>query len=148
MSPLHPSRRPHSSADEFQRELDRTLSEILGGREPPSTRQQFVPPVDVVETPDSYRLEADLPGFSEEEVEVTLSEGTLVLRGRRRVAADTEREQVRHRERVGGEFERSFQVPRSVDPDTVSARLSGGVLTIELPKQQSAEGRTIEIEGG
>jgi HSP20 family protein len=148
MSPIHPSRQPRFSADEFQRELDRTLSEFLGGRESRSARRQFVPPVDVVETPGSYRIEADLPGFSEDEIEVTLSEGVLVVRGRRRVSADTEREQVRHSERVGGEFERSFQVPRSVDPDTVSARLDGGVLTIELPKQETSQGRTVEIEGG
>lgn len=148
MSLLRPSRRTQSSADEFQRELDRTLSEFLGGGASRSARRQFMPPVDIIEAPDSYRIEVDLPGFSEDDVDVTLSEGTLVVRGRRQTAEDTDVEQVRHRERSGGEFERSFRVPRSVDPDSVSARLTNGVLSLELRKQEQSQGRTVEIESG
>lgn len=146
MTPLFPSRRRQNPADELQRELDQTLSEFFGGAPARSSRRQFVPPVDIVETAESYRIEADLPGFSDESVEVTLSEGSLIIRGRRQTTADTDIESVRHRERAGGEFERSFRVPRSVDPETVSARLRDGVLSVELPKQEQSRGRSVEIE--
>lgn len=148
MSPLQPSPRPESFADEFKRKLDRTLSTYLGERPSRPAKRQFIPPVDVVETPDSYRIEADLPGLSENDIDVTLSEGTLIVRGRRQTTGATDLEQLRHRERAAGEFERSFRIPRSVDPDFVSARLNDGVLSVELRKQEQSQGRTVEIESG
>jgi len=105
----------------------------------------WVPPVDIYETEDAYVLEAELPGFTREEVEIELVEHRLTLRGERKRPSDVKEEQYRRHERAYGHFERSFLLPALIDRDHVTAEMHLGVLTLRLPKSEMAKPKRIRI---
>ena len=128
-------------------DMTRLMSELTGGRGvQESIRGAWVPPVDVRETTDAIEIDVELPGFSPEDVEVSLENGVLTLRGER-VFEEAAEGGVWHRvERAYGAFERAFQVPRSVDPEKVGARFENGVLHLTLPKREESKPRTIKVK--
>ena len=93
-----------------------------------------MPPVDIYETEDAYVLEAELPGFTTEDVDIELVENRLTLRGERRPMSEVRKKYRRH-ERAYGRFERSFLLPALIDRDHVTAEMHHGVLTLRLPKR-------------
>lgn len=98
------------------------------------------PPVNLVDTGDAYRLEAELPGVAREEIDLSVEDQKLELAGRVRPPGD-EMTFLRM-ERSYGAFRRVFQLDEPVDPDAVSARLEHGVLTAVLPKRAPEGGET------
>jgi HSP20 family protein len=93
-----------------------------------------MPKVDVSETKDAVHVTAELPGMKEEEIEVTLSDGNLVIRGEKK-AEKEEKDKNYHRvERSYGTFHRSIPLPSEVDDQKVDASFQNGVLKIVLPK--------------
>jgi HSP20 family protein len=105
----------------------------------------WMPPVDIYETEDGYVLEAELPGFTTEDVDIELVENRLTLRGERRPMSDVKEEQYRRHERAYGRFERSFLLPALIDRDHVTAEMHHGVLTLRLPKSDLATPKRIPI---
>lgn len=103
------------------------------------------PAVNVYETKDEYIFQAELPGWSRDEVTIDFENQTLTISGRHELMADDGRQY--HRvEGFSGQFTRSFTVPGTVDFDAVTAELSDGVLTIHLPKREEAKPRQIEVK--
>ena len=104
------------------------------------------PPVDLQETEEHYIVTAELPGVRQDDVHVAFSNGVLTISGVRR-----ERERERpceeyHRvERGHGSFSRSFQLPSPVTPDSITADLRDGVLTVTCPKQMDSTAHRIHI---
>jgi HSP20 family protein len=103
------------------------------------------PSVDIVEQDDELRLTAELPGMKLDDVHVEIMDGSLHLRGEKRVELDETKDNARLVERRYGSFERSFSLPPSVDPEHVRAEYADGVLTVHLPKTKAAAGRKVEI---
>jgi HSP20 family protein len=105
----------------------------------------FVPGMDVSETNDTIKVEADLPGIDEKDIEVTLSADgeMLTVKGERKY----EQKQGRS-ERAWGSFERSISLPAAVQADKVEAHFKNGVLTVLLPKSAEGQqaGKKIEIK--
>jgi HSP20 family protein len=93
----------------------------------------WVPPVDVHETPERYVLTAELPGLTQDDVEIKIHEDHLTISGRRR-ERNAACEQYHRVERGHGSFSRTFHLPHPVDADRVSADLRHGVLTVSCPK--------------
>jgi HSP20 family protein len=112
-----------------------------------TARGNWVPPVDIFET-DSHDvvLKAELPDMSREDIEVTVENNTLTLKGARKLAGDVKEEQYRRIERSYGTFSRSFTLPNTVDATKVSAEYKNGVLTVRLPFREEAKPRTINVE--
>jgi len=104
------------------------------------------PPLDIRETEDALVLVAELPGVSQEDVQVTVLDGILSLRGERRVTPVGEGEAVLRRERVAGPFLRHVLLPPSVNSMKVTATYRDGVLTIRAPKKDAAKPRSIAID--
>ncbi len=96
--------------------------------------------VDIEEDEKQYRLHADLPGAEKNNISVNVEENVLT------VAAKLERRNKNavRSERIGGEFSRAFRLPRAVDSQNIEASIKNGVLTVVLPKTETA-GRKIEI---
>jgi len=92
------------------------------------------PSVDVVEKDRAYEISAELPGMDEKNVEVTLANGTLTIKGEKREAQEESRKGYYVAERRYGAFERRFRVPDGVDADKIEAAFDNGVLTVTLPK--------------
>jgi HSP20 family molecular chaperone IbpA len=132
----------------LDQEFGRVLNRLWSGGEVPSTLAPYA--VDVHEDANHFYVEAELPGFTKEEVEVTLEEGVLTIRGERKVEMPKPEEgkQPLHVERRWSRFERSFTLPTQVNEGAVRAQLNDGLLTITLDKREEVKPRKIQINGG
>ncbi|MCO6440899.1 MAG: Hsp20/alpha crystallin family protein [Nitrococcus mobilis] len=108
---------------------------------------QWVPAVDIREEAGRFLVEADVPGVNPEDIEVTMENGVLSIRGERKHETVSEEGGVRRVERSQGVFHRRFSLPESADPDAIKARGSNGVLIIEIGKRETALPRRIPVEG-
>ncbi|HKE69638.1 MAG TPA: Hsp20/alpha crystallin family protein [Nocardioidaceae bacterium] len=101
-------------------------------------------PLDLVETEDAYIAELDLPGIKQDDLEVELIGDEILVRGEVRPREWTG--VVRQQGRPTGSVEHRFTVPGRIDPDRIEAELSDGVLTIQLPKADSAKPKRIDVK--
>ena len=110
----------------------------------------FNPRVDVVDDGDALRITAELPGMERQDVEVTVEDDFIVLRGEKKLEKKNEEKGCYRVERSFGSFQRVIPLPEGVEPDRAEARFENGTLTIRLPKAASAksEGRKLEIGQG
>lgn len=108
-----------------------------------------LPPCEFVETETGFRITAELPGLSEQEIEVAVSGDTLTLKGEKKEEKEEKTSNYYVSERAYGSFQRSFQLPKTADRDKVAASFAKGVLTITLPKlaTPTEETRKVEIKG-
>jgi HSP20 family protein len=104
------------------------------------------PQVNVYEDKDHLSIEAQLPGIDLNDVELSVKEQTLQLRGERKTETEKSKDGYHFREAQYGKFSRSFSLPNTVNPDEAKATYEKGVLTITMPKQEKAKPRTIQIE--
>jgi HSP20 family protein len=114
----------------------------------PLTRAEaFVPTFEVKETKDGYVFKADLPGVKEKDLELSLTGNRLTVSGHREEEKKQEEERYYAYERSYGTFTRSFTLPEGVDPESASAELKEGVLTIHLGKRPEVKAKRIELGG-
>lgn len=97
------------------------------------------PAIDVTEDDKAFRITAELPGLDQKDVEVTVSNGTLTIKGEKSYEKEEKNKDRHVSERAYGSFQRSFAMPEGVDADKISADLAKGVLTISLPKTAQAQ---------
>lgn len=109
---------------------------------------RWVPALDIVEEGDRFLLHLDLPGMTDEDVEIELEDRVLRIAGERRDTRDRSRDGFRRVERSFGRFERSLTLPRGVDPEAISATFDRGVLEVSVPKPEETKPRRIAVNGG
>jgi HSP20 family protein len=139
---------------DFDRYLDSFFGDSLFSPAAGYAERLFnhAPAVDIRETGDAYRLEAELPGFDEKNVEVRLDGGMLTIESREEKAAEKKEEAGERketyllRERRNASFSRSFKLPENADQDSITASFKNGVLSLEIKKLAEARKRTIQIE--
>jgi len=108
--------------------------------------EAFTPYVDVVDEGSQLRVAAEVPGMSPEDLDLSLTDDSLILRGEKRSERDQEEQGVRHRERSFGSFERVIPLPAEVERDKVEASFRNGVLNVILPKSPQAMERSKKIQ--
>ena len=108
----------------------------------------IAPKVDVKETERAVVISAELPGIDEKDVELVYRDGVLTLKGEKKYERDQNEENVHVMERSYGSFQRSFQVPDTVDAEKIDANFDKGVLTITLPRSPEALKREKRIKIG
>jgi HSP20 family protein len=106
----------------------------------------WAPLVDIVENGDDLVISAELPGLEQEDVDISIENNTLVLRGERKRKMEFAEKDAYRLERTFGAFTRSFTLPRTVDSARISASYKNGVLELTLPKLEQAKQRKIEIK--
>ncbi|HPG39739.1 MAG TPA: Hsp20/alpha crystallin family protein [bacterium] len=104
------------------------------------------PRIDVKETKDAYEVMADLPGLKKEDIEVSLHENVLTLKGERKQEEKKEGENEYYMERTYGSFYRSFEIPAKVKAEDINATYKDGVLRLTLPKAEEVKPREIQIK--
>ena len=131
----------------MQDRLNRLFGNVYLRDEDTGFRGTWVPPVDIFET-ETHDLvvRAELPGMNREDIEVSVENSTLVLKGERKFDTEVKQENYRRIERSYGTFQRSFTLPNTVDTGKVSADFKNGVLTVKLPFREEARPRTINVE--
>ena len=130
--------------DPLLRVLDSFFNQDLLPSEEVSNRT-WMPPVDIQETADAYRLTAELPGLTKEDISITLENNVLRLTGERKFEKDAKKEGYHRIERTYGAFARAFTLPSQVNHDKVEAAFENGILTITVPKAEQAKPRKITI---
>lgn len=105
----------------------------------------FAPAFEVRETHDAYLFRADLPGVSEDAVELSVAGNRLTISGQRSEEKREEGDRVYMYERSYGSFCRSFALPDGVDTDNIEARLERGVLEVSVPKKAEVKPRRISL---
>jgi HSP20 family protein len=136
--------------ESVQREFDSMLNRWWGGREMTGSQQGFAPyAVDVREDADHIYVDAELPGFRKEDVDITLENQTLTISAERK--SETRKEPGKEggdlllHERRYNRFLRSFTLPPTVNEQSVKASLQDGVLTIVLSKREETKPRKIQV---
>lgn len=131
----------------MQDRIARLFGDVYVRDEDTGFRGSWTPAVDIYET-DSHDLvlKAELPGLTRDDVDVTVENGTLVLKGSKKFEAEVKEEHFRRVERSYGTFHRSFTLPNTVEASRVSAEYNNGVLTVRLPFREEARPRTINID--
>jgi HSP20 family protein len=138
---------PYREFATLQDRMNRLFGDVYLRDEEVEQQGAWTPPVDIFET-DAHDLviKAELPDMNREDIEVTVENNTLTLRGARKAPADVKDEQYRRIERRYGTFSRSFTLPNTVDAGKVAAEYRNGVLTVKLPFREEAKPRTINVE--
>jgi HSP20 family protein len=125
--------------------LDRVFDQALGA----SLGRVWVPAMDVAEKRDAYVVQAELPGLSPEQVDVSFEKNVLTIRGTKPASFDTTSDgelRIFAAERVSGTFERAVRLPEFVNADRISASFANGLLTITVPKAEAAQPRKISVQ--
>jgi HSP20 family protein len=141
----------YDPADSVQREFDTMLNRWFGGRETNGNAGGYLAPyaVDVREDGDHIYVEAELPGFKKDEIDITLENQTLTIAAERRSetkqGGDGKKGDLLLHERRYTRFLRSFTLPPTVDEQTVNAKLNDGVLTITLNKREESKPKKITV---
>jgi len=134
----------------LQREIDRVFDRFFPSQERDgdnaSSQAVWAPRMDLVETDEAYRIHLDVPGMSKDDLTINYQDNQLTVSGERTSDRTDEDEEYVRVERSFGHFYRSFTLPRTVNPDAISATYEDGVLTISVPKTEEATPRQIEVQ--
>ena len=134
----------------LQREIDRLFEDFTRGSEVAGQAQvTLVPSMDVTETDNEIVISAEMPGLKRDDVQITIDDGILTIRGEKRVEREEGSEQDKNyhvSERSYGVFVRALQLPAGVDPSKVAATMSNGVLRISIPKPANSQPKKIEVK--
>ena len=115
------------------------------GPEEALTTSNFAPPVDVYEDEHGITLKIEVAGIDEKDIDVSIENNTLTVRGQRRFEKDEKEENFQRVERMYGSFTRSFTVPNTVDLEQVTAHYDKGVLKVCLAKRAEAKPKQIKV---
>lgn len=135
---------PWSLLEQFQRQLDRFNDERS---DTTSAVTSWSPAVDIKEENDRFVLKADLPGVKPDEIDVTMEDGVLTVRGERIDEKTDEQEGYKRVERFRGSFYRRFTLPDTTDSENISANYEHGVLELSIPKKPAVQPKRITVNG-
>ncbi len=131
--------------------MNRFFNEFANGpsgqaSEEASACNSWAPAVNILEKEDNIIITADLPGLKAEDVEVTIENSVLTVKGERTFGEAAEGETYHRLERNYGPFERNFKVPNSVDPKKIEAQFVNGEMTVNLPKRDESKPRSVKVK--
>jgi HSP20 family protein len=139
---------PARELDSLQGDMNRLFDRFFDARGSNGGGRRWIPAMDLVETQDDLVLRADLPGMSENDVEIEVKDNVLTLSGERRGENEVKGEGFHQVERSFGSFSRSLTLPRGVDASRVNAEFVNGVLEVRIPKPEETKPTRIEIGTG
>jgi HSP20 family protein len=141
---------PWSLFDQLSRELESPLRTPLRAydkdEEGNVATASWSPSVDITESKDNFTLLADIPGVKPEDIEVTMDNSVLTVKGERKAEERTGDGDYRRVERQYGMFYRRFTLPETANADKIEAHSENGVLKITIPKQEVAQAKRINIK--
>lgn len=138
------SYQPWGLLNQLQRELERAHEG--GSGEGSIATAEWTPSVDIKEENDKFVLHADIPGVKPEDIDVSMENGVLTIKGEKKTEAKTEQEGYKRVERTYGSFYRRFSLPDTANADAISAKSKLGVLEIVIPKREAVKPKKINVE--
>ena len=145
---LGPGWDPSGDLAAIQQEMNRLFESFLGhgSGAVQSAERAWAPPMDVCETQTDLRILVELPGITQNQIQIEIVDGVLTIRGERHPDPAFRQDQLIRMERRYGPFSRSLNLPPIVDAEGVRAAYRGGVLEVRLPKRPEATPRIISVE--
>ncbi len=134
---------PFAELERIRREFDRLLEKFTPTV---GVEKVFSPAIEVYETDKEIVVKAELPGVKKEDVEVTIKDNTLYIKGEKKEEREEKTEALHVVERVYGKFERAIGLPEDVKLEDIKAEYKDGVLEIKLPKVETTKETKIEIK--
>jgi HSP20 family protein len=144
-----PVSKPSTGLVTLKQEMDRLFDRFFEpwwGREELPAIGEWAPTLDLSETKDALVIKADVPGMESKDIQVSLQEQILTVRGEKKQEKEEKDEQFHRVERSYGAFMRTVRLPVPVDASKVAASFKNGVLRITLPKTPGAKGATIPVK--
>jgi HSP20 family protein len=138
-------RSPFEEVERMKRQVDR-LSEGLTGRFFGEPTAGVFPLINLTEDHDNYYIRAELPGIKADDLDLSVTGNNLSIAGERKILPEDENANYHRREREAGKFSRVISVPTQVDTTKVEARSEDGILTVVLPKAESAKPKQITVK--
>ena len=139
---------PYRMLDRFN-EINRLFESAFPNRgregEGPVAACDWTPAVDIKEEDNRYLIHADVPGIKPEDIDVSLEDGVLTIKGERKHESKEEKEGYKRIERVRGTFFRRFTLPDTANQDAVTAKCNDGVLEVVIEKQERATPKKITV---
>ena len=137
----------HRDFSALQDRMNRILRESFSPENPEEalTTTNFAPLVDVYEDEHDITLKIDVPGIDEKDINVSIENNTLTVRGERKYEKDEKEENFQRVERMYGSFTRTFTLPSTVNPEEVSAHYDKGVLKVRMAKKAEAKPKLIKV---
>jgi len=135
---------PWSLLDQLQHGIHRMPAQQSKGDDY-TVASDWAPAVDIKEEDNQYLLIADIPGVDPEKIDIHMENNTLTIRGERNTELKSEKEGFKRIERQHGIFYRSFTMPDGVRADGIKASSKHGVLTLQIPKQETEKPRKITV---
>ena len=130
-----------------QDRMSRMFEGFYGRPQEELARGSWVPAVDIYSNGQhELVLKAELPDMRQEDIDLTVEDNTLTLRGERKLDGEVAEEQFHRIERSYGSFVRTFGLPPTVDAGKVSAEYKAGVLTVRLPLREEAKPKQIKVQ--
>ena len=144
---------PVREIDSLQGEMNRLFSTFFDtpttrGNGGNGTMRRWIPAMDLVETGEHFVLKADLPGMTENDVNIEIENNVLTISGERKTEHEEKHEGYYRLERATGAFARSLTLPEGIDAEAVSATFDNGVLEVRIPKPAQAQPRKVQIGVG
>ena len=134
--------------EKMRREMDRLWDSFFEGRPARRAREEgeWLPSLDVSETKGDLVVKAELPGIDPKDIDISLNEGILTIKGEKRQEKEEKEEGYHLVERSYGSFTRSIRLPREIQNERINATYKNGVLKITLPKSEETKKREIKIK--
>ena len=105
----------------------------------------WMPVVDILEANERIEIRAEMPGLSEQDVQVSVTDDVLTLRGEKPQESEAEDKKYHRVERSYGRFQRSFTLPANLNSEAIKAKFTDGVLTVSIPKVEEVKPKEIQI---
>jgi HSP20 family protein len=139
---------PIRELDSLQGDMNRLFDRFFEGRTANGMGRRWIPAMDLVATENDLVLRGDLPGMSEEDVDIEIKDNVLTVSGERQAEHEDKGEGYHRVERAFGRFSRSLSLPQGIDPDKVEAKFEKGVLEVHIPKPAEAKPTRVQIGKG
>lgn len=133
-----------SDFEKLRREIDKMFEDFLPIRR--EREMVFFPKIDLYEDENEIVLKAELPGLDKKDIDITVTENEIHLKGERKEETEKKKENFYRKEICYGKFERSIPLPVEVDPEKVEAEFKEGILEIKMPKKEEAKRKVRKIE--
>ena len=129
----------------LQNRMNSLFGNLNNESENPLTTASFVPAVDVYEDEKKVVLKLEVPGIEEKDLDVSVENHTLTVKGERKFEKEEKEENFHRIERRYGSFYRAFSLPTTVDTENIAAKYDAGVLKLELTKKPEAQPKQIKV---
>ncbi len=139
---------PFREMSRLRREMDRFWEDFFGPgpRMPRGWNEEWIPAVDVAESPEKVTVKAEVPGLDPKEIDISLVGDLLTIKGEKKSEREEKKENYHLVERSYGSFSRALRLPAVVDADKIEASYDKGVLTVTCPKKEPVKPKAITVK--